>query len=298
MDAGETIAFARELESVRAQIVEQEFPAYRARDYVTVVPGVDPGAESFTWYQFKRVGLARMIANYADDLPNISQYGIKNSTPIHGIGLSYSYSTQDIRRAAMMKRPLEARLGIQARSEIERKIDEVCAIGDAGRNITGMINSTSVPLVTVGFTGGWHTATAQEIVDDLNLMAITVWRQSKTVHVPDTILLSTDAYGIISTKVYSEFTGKTVLAVFLESQKMIKRVDSWVYLDLAAANGTDDRAICYQSGSSNVEAIVPLEYSQEPPQAQDLKFKIPVEARVGGVVWYLPFSAVYCDLFT
>lgn len=79
---------------------------------------------------------------------------------------------------------------------------------------------------------------------------------------------------------------------------MIKRVDAWVYLDQAAANGTDDRAICYQSGSNNVEAIVPLEYSQEPPQARDLKFVIPVEARVGGVVWYLPFSAVYCDLFT
>jgi hypothetical protein len=180
MDAGETAFFARELESIKVQIVEAEYPTLLARQVIPMGSGVDPGADTYTWREFDRSGLAKVISNYATDIPDVEEQGKENKSSIESIGIGFSYSIQDIRAAAKVGRPLQARKAMLAREEAERTIDDILALGDSTRGVPGFLKTTGVPLLTVGVNGSWLTsATAAEMLADLRLMEFTVWKQSK-----------------------------------------------------------------------------------------------------------------------
>ena len=281
-DAGETAIFTRQLEHVKAEIVDAEFPALRAREFIPQESGVNPGADTFTWREFTRVGLAEMISNYSTDLPDVTEYGQENKSPIESIGVSFKYNLQEVKAAGMSGYALESRRGIIAREAIERKIDKVAAHGDSGRNVPGFVNNSSVTLVTAGINGDWDgAATPAEILEDLHTMSMAVWEQSKHIHRADTMLLGTTLYKIIATTPYSTTIPDSLLDVFLRSSPHIRTVDAWVQLDLADAEGNGPRAVVYEKSPMNMGLIVPVDFESLPPQPENLNFKVPCHARVG-----------------
>lgn len=296
-DANETIAFARQLEFVQQEVVEVEFPELQADKWIPQLSGVNPGADNFRWYDGNTAGRAKMIANYADDLPNVTKYLSENLSPIRSEGVSYSYSIQDIRRAVLLGIPLESDLAIRAREAIERLRDQVLGIGDTTRGISGFVNSSLVPILSVGLTGTWASATADQILSDLNTMAAAVWSQSGQVHKADTILLPTAPYTVAASKPYNTTgDGSSVLAVFLRNNPWgIKQVDSWAILDTAGAD-SGPRAVVYQKDPRNLHSITPILFESLPPQARDLEFVVPCHGRVGGTVWQRPLAGVYVDV--
>lgn len=296
-DANETVVFSRELDHVISEVVDYDYPEFRARDFIPVAQGVPPGAETFTWYGYDRVGVAKMLTNYADDIPNVTAFAEKHTTPIEGIAVGFSYSVQDVRAAALTGRPLDRTLAVYAREAIERKIESIAATGDSTRGVPGMLNNSSVALVTAGINGDWQNAatTGQQILEDLHLIPKTVWINSKQVHKPDVLILGTTAYAKAATKLYSSQTPDTVLDVFLRTSKMVRTVDSWVECDLADAEGNGERAVCYARDARNLELVIPIEFLAHAPQAKGLMFEVPCEGRIGGVVLKRPLSMVYCD---
>ena len=68
-DAGETIFFARQLEYVRSTTYDVERPALSAWDLFPIDYSIPAGANTITWRQWDKVGQAKVIASYADDLP-------------------------------------------------------------------------------------------------------------------------------------------------------------------------------------------------------------------------------------
>lgn len=296
-DANETAIFARSLEHVKTQIVEAEYPSFKARDFIPLETGVDPGSDSFVWYYYDRTGLAKLLANYATDLPYVNEYGSKNTTPIESIGVGYQYNLQEVRAAAKAGYALEARRGRMAREAVERLIDNIAAHGDATRNVPGMLNNANVALVTVGINGDWDNpaTTAAEILQDLFTMAFSVWSQSKQLHTPNRMLLATTLYQIAASKPYSSTVPDTVLEVFLRTNPFVKDVQPWVELDLADAQGDGPRAVTYEVSPDNLGLVIPIDFEQLPPQADNLNFKVPCHARIGGVVIYRPLSMTYTD---
>jgi hypothetical protein len=295
-DAGETATFTRQLESVKVQIVEALYPDLKLPDIVPLAGNIDEGADTFVWREFDHVGLAKMISSYATDLPEVDMFGKENKTSIESIGAAYSYSIQDVRRAAMANLPLEARKGVLAREMIERKMEHVGALGDATRNVPGLLNNPNVPLITAGITGTWSTAAATAVLDDLHILRLAPWKASKQIHTPNTLLLGTNAYGLITQKRISDLVpSETVYSTFLKSQDQIKRIIPWVELDTAGA-GSVPRAVVGAIDSTNVEMVKPLAFESLPPQPENLRFKVPCHGRFGGVVIYRPFAFAYCDL--
>lgn len=297
MDANETAAFEESLEHVRAQAVDAEFPALRALQIVPLEPGIDPGSETFAWTYYDRVGLAKLIANYATDLPNIEEFGTKRATPIESVGAAFGYSLTDLRRAAKMGYQLESRKSRIAREAIDRVIDQIVAHGDTATGIPGFVNHTGVPLIDTGLNEDWGNATGEEILEDLMTMAFQVWTQSKQIHGSSGLrmLLGTDSYKAAASTPYSTTIPDMVLAVFLRSQSMVTEVESWQQLDLADAQGDGERAIVYEPSPDNLSAIVPIRFESMPAQAVSLHFSVPCHARVGGTVVRRPLAMAYFD---
>ncbi len=293
-DANESAVFAQELEYVDKQATDQEFPQNRADEFIPVDTSIDAGAEDFSWYHFDRLGNAKLISSYADDLPRVHEFGSKNTTGIRSIGDSYGYSIQDLRAAAYMKRPLDPALALLAREAIERKADEIAALGSTTDNLPGFLKATGVPVMSSGFNGDWANATGQEILADLRLIYFTAKNQSLGIHEPDTMIFGSDSFAALH-KPYSDLQGDTVAAVFLRSFPTVKSIDTWIYCDNADAQNDGERAVVYQKNPLNMKQIRPVGFESLAPQARNLQVVVPCHARTGGTVVKRPFSMLYVD---
>lgn len=298
-DAGETAVTARELEHIEQQVTEVLYPDLYAQDFVPLIPGVDAGAEVYTWRQEDYVGEAKVVANRGDDLPSVDVSLTENYHPIRTVGDKYSYTTQELRRFAEMKArgssiQLDVERAKKAREFIERKIDAMLTTGDTPTGIKGIANNSNVTLGTLPF-GSWTTATAQQILADLQYLERTVYTQSKQRLMADTMLLDPESYAIAMQTPLGVNNDHTVMAFFLASAMSVKTVRPWWRLSTADAGGTGKRAIAYKRDVTVLGSLIPLIFQAQPPQARGLEFEIPCEARCGGVVVKRPLGVLYAD---
>ena len=108
--------FERELESIEAKLYEFKQRELMYRELIPVSNRDNPGAESLTYRMFDKVGMAKVIANYADDLPRADIFGKEFTHAVKGIGMSFGYSTQELRAAQMAGRPLDSAKAASLRS--------------------------------------------------------------------------------------------------------------------------------------------------------------------------------------
>lgn len=293
-DANETALFARQLEYIYTQTYDVKYPEFKSRLFIPVDSTVPTGAETYTYRQFDMVGMASLIANYADDLPDVTLFGKEFTGKCKSLGTSYSYSIQDVRRASMANMQLETSLAKIARRSVEAKLDKLGAFGDTNTGLTGLLNNANVPLISPT-TGTWSTATADQIIADLDKLVNSIVTTTNGVHSPDTLLLPIAQFLRLNNLQKSVASDKTVLQWYLENNPFIKNIDHWYLLDLANAALTGPRAVAYQRSPEVLGLIIPQEFEQFPPQAKNLAFNIPCHARCGGVKMTYPLAIAYMD---
>src|SRR5688500_11535417 len=82
----------RELVKVQAQAYEIEVPVNRVRNFFGPYTGVTPGTRVFTYKVFSRVGMAKIVAGYSDDLPRADLYAREEVGRVRVLGNSYGYN--------------------------------------------------------------------------------------------------------------------------------------------------------------------------------------------------------------
>ena len=142
LDANESVFFARELEYVKNRTYDKKYPDLRYSMFLPVSTEANPGAESITFTSYDQVGIAKIIANYADDLPRCDAFGTQTETKVKGIGDAYGYSIQEIRNSMMANKNLDARKASACRRAIEQKINE-CAW--KARGVNGLYGCCTIP---------------------------------------------------------------------------------------------------------------------------------------------------------
>src|SRR3954470_19644785 len=96
LDVGETAILARQLEYVKASTYDVKYPAFMARNFFPVATDTPAGAETISYYQWDQFGMAKVIANFADDLPMVDAFAKTFTSNVKSIGAAYKYSTQDL----------------------------------------------------------------------------------------------------------------------------------------------------------------------------------------------------------
>jgi hypothetical protein len=226
----------------------------------------DPDAAKITYRMWDKVGMAQIISNWADDLPQIEVFGKEYSRDVKEFGMAFGYSQRELRASAKVGRSLPAMKAEGCREFCERRIDDVAAYGVPEADIPGFLNHPNVPIATLP-TGGWSGATAELILADLNYLVTQIVVNTKQVETPDTLLLPTDLFMLISQKVAGNQLDDTVLGIFLKTNPFIKNVETWVKLDTAAADG-GGRIVCYKRDSRVLELEMVQEFQQEAPQTK------------------------------
>ena len=301
LDANESAFFARELEAIKARTYDVMYPEYKAIKHIPVSGDAGPGAESITYQQFDQVGIMKIIANYADDLPRSDVFGKEFTAKVKSLGGSFGYNVQEVRAGAMAGRPLPARKATAVRKANDQAVNRIGWFGDAKAGLLGMLNQPNVP-AAVASTGAtstkvkWAEKTVDEILLDLNNMVSDMVELTLGVEVPDTILLPIKQYQLISTTPRSSTSDTTILEYFLRNNPMIKEID-WVnelkdVTPLPSGDaGTKDCAICYKKNPDKLTLEIPQQFEQFPAQERGLEFLVPAHSRIGGVIFYYPLSA-------
>lgn len=300
-----SVFFARELDHVKAQSYDVEYPELTALSLFPISNDADPGAETITYYTYDKTGVAKVIDNYSTDLPRADVNGKPNFAQIKSLGDSYGYSAQEMRASRLAGKSLDARKGESARFQIDSLNNRIAWAGDEESGLMGVLSDgQSVPLYAIeaGAESGktsWLEKTADEILNDVNGMAKQVAKVTKNVERPDTLCVPADVFMDISTRRIPD-TSTTVLAFIKEHAPYIKKVVSAAELDAdsvgtnpyAAADGGQGVAFLFKNDIRKMSLENPMPFYQYPLQVQGLETVIPCEARTAGVIFYYPLSAL------
>ncbi len=295
-DAKYTAVLARQLEHLKTKVYDVIYPQFKARQLIPVSNEADPGAETITYQQWDSFGMATWISNYGDDLPLVDALTEDFTSKIKGMGVAYQYSVQDLRRSALSGTSLPEKKARATRRFIEQKIEDVAATGEAVLNILGIANNPNVALITPT-TGTWSTATAAEMIADLDKLVFSIILLTAETYPPTRIVLPLALYNIIARKRLSTTgdTSHTVLQDYIDSSPSVTEIIPWNKLATANAAGTGPRIIAYTPDPDVLSLEIPQEYEQFPPQAKNLAFVVNTHARTAGVLMPLPMAVAYMD---
>ena len=301
LDAGETAVITRQLLYVKAQTYDIKYPMQKARMFIPVSHDVPSGAETWSYWTYDSYGMAKLISNYAHDFPSVDVSVAETTQKIAPIGASYTYTIQDLRRIAMMSAngtargtSIDAKRAARARMAIEQAIDDIAAVGAPDAGFSGFINNANVPVLAAP-TGNWNTASALQIVADLNAGWQTIQNTTNQIEIPDTWLLAPSRFNLIVGMPFSTLGNMTVADWFMQAGNPITNMDHWYKLEKADAGGTGPRNMCYRRDPNAVFLEIPQEFEQFAPQLEGMQYKVPVHARIGGVAFPYPLSAFYMD---
>ena len=297
LDANEGVFFARQLEYLRPQAYDVRRAPLSAMRLMPVDTNVQEGAEYITYNQFDQSGIAKIIANYADDLPRADVSGKQFTSPIRGIGDSYGYSIQEIRAAAFAGTNLDARKQAAARRAHDELINRLAWAGDTISGLPGFLSNPNIPTYVIPATGTgtsklWVNKTPDQILADMNGVVNQVTFQSKGIHRANQLWMPLEQYAAISTMARSSMSDTTVLQFFLANNPGV-RVEPIIELD--AANGGLDTMIALENDRDNYVLQIAMMFRQHAPQQRNLEFVIPCESRFGGVSVYYPLAFAKAD---
>ena len=168
--------FARELDHVKAQSYDVQYPEFTALNLFPISSEADPGAETITYYTYDKSGLAKIIDNYSTDLPRADVKGKPSTALVKSIGDSYGYSAQEMRASRLAGKSLDVRKAESARYSIDHLTNKIAWCGDEESGLMGVLSEgQSIPLYTIGAGSessktSWLEKTADEILYDVNGM--------------------------------------------------------------------------------------------------------------------------------
>lgn len=297
-----SIFFARELDHVKKQSYDQEYPEMTALALFPMSSEVNAGAETITYYSYDRTGMAKIIADYATDLPRADVKGKPTTGSIKGLGSSYGYSVQEMRASAMAGKGLDARKAESARYQVDWLNNKIAWAGDKENGLRGVLSEDNdVPLYVIGKgskgTTKWSDKTEDEILADINGMLKQMARTTKKVEKPDTLALPSEAYLELQGR-RIEGTDATVLSYIQKNLTDIKSIVSCPELDpdstetnpYAAETNGQGVMLLFKNDARKLTIENPLPFTQHPVQAQNLEMVVPCEARTAGVLIYYPMS--------
>lgn len=313
-DANEVAFTARGLEYIFQQTYDVLYPELKGKSLVPVNTSVPSGAQFYTWFQFDKVGDARVITNYADDFVNGAEEFMKEFTSnIIAIGNSFSYSVQDLRAAAAIQlgvgRPLDRMRAEIARWTHDSKVDDLIAYGYSPRGINGFVNHPDITPVSP-ISGGWSTTLATvnstnnaAIIADLNKLVNSVEQTSLGVEMPDTLALPLSVKPRLYQPMHPDvFNPSPLIVHWFKQQDVIKNIEFWNKLDAANSAGAlasgNATALCYKREPRVLECVIPQEFEMFEPERRGMTLRVPTHSRFGGVTLHYPVAVASMNVGT
>lgn len=267
---------------------------YQPMQYTELVPRDFSAGEYVDTIRYETsdmVGQAQDVSGKGDDIPevDVAYADVSFAVPLAAIG--YSYTQEELRRTAFLKRPLSSERLKAAMLAYERKLNDVGLFGNSAKNLTGLYNAAGVTAANRPSGQAWSASntagTPDKIIADLNAGITNVWTATQFTTTVDTIVVAPTAFAELL-KPRATFSDKSILEWFKENNlaKNQKKVDLNIQpgygLDTAGA-GSGTRALFYAQNPDNLVMHIPMPLRFLAPQLRGLKVFVPGEFKYSGV---------------
>lgn len=313
-DAAESVFVERALLFVETETYNTLIPPLEGRKYVPTDNKSPAGAKTTSYKKYTRTGIARLMTERGQDLPNAGIFVNEYFHAFYPVGAAYQYNYLDLLAAAFSAENggpplnLDLELSTAAREAIEKKLDLIAAVGSgtstfAAENefdvgMLGLLNqpSATVYVIPNGEAGSplWSSKTPDEVLADFVGIVAAAIANTFKVHVPDTILLPISQYENAAGRSMGDGRSDTILSYFQRTNPHIKEIDSWMYLT-GAGSGSTDRMVAYKKDPRMVRHMISLEFTQLPPQLVGMTYETACLAKTAGVISPYPLSINYGD---
>jgi len=302
LDDGQTAVFRDALEHIVAQTIDKRYPALRAREFIPVASGVNPGAEKISVIGYEGRGSATRLATYGEDIRTVDVRAGKATIPVVGSAAGWRWTTQQVRALAQARSKgfpsdINQKGMDTARLVVLRDIDALLATGEADSGVEGFCALGDVNVVTAGgafITGAW----AGGVTTPAQILADIIYAQSQIeatgVWMMDTLLIPSSVYGHLAVTEISAGSGKSILEWLRASLPQIG-IEKWIHLDTAGAAGVT-RAVAYMRDRAVVEGYLPVDVEALPPwQDGPMSYLNVFHARCAGCHSANPSGMLYMD---
>ena len=199
------VFFARELDYIKTKTYDRLYPEFTALRLFPVTHEVNEGAETVTYYSYDKTGMAKIISNYATDLPRVDVKGEPTTVPVKSIGDSYGYSVQEMRASRMAGKSLDVRKAETARYQIDRLTNIIAWAGDKEAKLPGVLDENNdIPVFTSQANDSgkttWADKDADEVLADASAILQQVNKLTMNVEHPNVMALPSDTYIALATK--------------------------------------------------------------------------------------------------
>lgn len=296
-DAGEAIYFARQLEFILPEVYKVEHPGLMYPEALPFVTGVPAYAEFVTYVMWDVLGVAKIVANYADDLPRVDVQGKQFSQRVVTLGDSVGWNWMELLQSEETGQPIDRTKLDAAFEAIERLTNKLAFLGDSTVGLIGITTIPSMPNTVVPISGGATTWDAKIALGDagkaaiLNDLALPFTRMNiatKGTEVPDTLLIAPSARTLLSNTPRTTTSDKSIWQWFLDAHPGLTVIEA-VELETSGTGGTR-QMILYRRNSAKLGLIIPQDIMAHPPEARGLEHIVAVTRRYGGVQVKKPLS--------
>lgn len=310
-DASEGAFLARQLEHIRQGLYEVQYTDLVYDRLLPINRSVPSGKNEYTIRIMDKVGEAAIIADEAEDIPNVEVKVSEKSMKFFTIGLGYRYTLQEVRAAMEAGMPLLATKAMVCRQQVERKVNDLALLGDTFSGATGLLTTTDTGVLTyTASTGSGSGSTninagksADEILGDLHGLTAKPWTDSKGVYAVNTLLLPLTTRTYLSSRRVGDGTNGSILSYFVGADPFVKSesdvVGLWQLESSSAAGAgaawTGKRAMAYRRDPGALELMISQSFEQLPPQAVNFYVKTLCRMRMGGLALYQPATIVRMD---
>ena len=284
---------ARELTQIRARVLEVSKAPMNAFRIFPVQTEVAPGAATAIQRIYDSTGMAKVIANYADDLPRADAVGKEVVSKVVTVGDSYGYNTMEIEHAQFAGVNLSMYKAQAARRAVDLKINQMAWFGDADHGVTGFIDNPNLTAVTLAADGTGSSTkftdkTPDQIIRDITKLITAINVATNNVEDPNMVLLPTEAFDHIVMTPRSQYSDLTILE-FLRRSHPDVRFEKVGELEGAGTAGAD-LMIAGRFDPDVVRLEIPERFRQLPVEKRNLEYVVDCIARVIGVTVTIPMA--------
>lgn len=299
LDSNESAFFNRELAYVKSRSYDAKLAELKGLQLIPISTEAGPGVTEIVYQQYRGVGIAKIISDYAKDFPRVDVYGEEKSVKVKGIGDSYGYSIKEIRSSQRAGKNLDQRRAITARRAHDEQANKMALKSSSVDGTNGLLDYPGITEVTLqndgtGSTKNWANKTADQIVRDITNMVNAVMEPTSAREIPDTLLLPIAQYNDLATRRIGEEATKTLLKYILETSPYIKKIDWLSELKGMGAGGTD-RALIGRFDEEHITLEIPQPYEQFEAQQEGMEFTIPCHSECAGTIIYYPLAFAFAD---
>lgn len=297
-DAGESAFVARQLESMRPGVYKVEFPELKFGRLCSANTEDDTGAEQITFTIVNQVGQVLVSRDMSTATPMVEVLTSQQSTGIFSLRLGYQYSIQEARAAINARRPLITDKAMAVREIMERKLDDIIAVGEPTVGLKGLLNQSAALTYTTpnGVAGAktFASKSPDEVLADLNNAPNQIVSNSKEIEIPNTAIFPTSVWLALGGRRIGDGTSEQISTYWQRTVQNIKTIET-TYKAETAGTSSSGRITFYRNDPRRVEYALPQPFEQFAPQTKDMMVVTNCHMRTAGVILKLPQSMIYLD---